>query len=700
MMEHCVKLAVVLILLNFYLISAFSHDENRRVIEFEKEFSNTVGIDQDTSYPINDNGGFAHKFNGIGGLSGGGATSRLLVNYAEPYRSQILDFLFKPNFAASLHILKVEIGGDAQSTEGTEATHMRSENEENYTRGYEWWLMKEAKARNPDITLIGLPWTWPSWIGQGTVLPYENKTLTATYIMKWVKGAKEHHGLAINYVGIWNERPYNVEYIKTLRKVLDENGFSDVGIIASDNSFIPTSESILHDGDLAKAVEVIGAHYPGTYSGTVAQETKKPLWASEDYSTFNDAVGAGCWARILNQNYVNGNITATIAWNLIASYYDDLPYKRCSLLTANEPWSGHYEQVGPLWVTAHTTQFTKPGWYYLKTTGHLSKGGSYAALTDGKGNLTIVIETLSHDQSICIRPPLPSYDVADQNVTLTLGGSFKGVVKVLNMWQSQLGQASTIDSMFVNKGKVTVGSEGEISLFVPTNMLITLSTINTAMKGSYPMPPASAAFPLPYTDTFESNGFSEAYNFADQSGKFETYYNASAMDDHKWTLRQVVTARPVTWCDDPDLGFTVIGDYSWSNVAVSVDVKPEDTYGVFVALRVDKGGCDAREASGLFLWFMTNRSWVLTTDIMRENRLQRCAIGWECWVTEFQEQEWNQVTLEVSKDTNVVAYLNGAKILEHTIKKEDAVPANGFAALGTASFGKAQYDSFTVKPSS
>lgn len=32
---------------------------------------------------------------------------------------------------------------------------MRYENDENYYRGYEWWLMKEAKKRNPNITLIG-----------------------------------------------------------------------------------------------------------------------------------------------------------------------------------------------------------------------------------------------------------------------------------------------------------------------------------------------------------------------------------------------------------------------------------------------------------------------------------------------------------------------------------------------------------------
>lgn len=44
---------------------------------------------------------------------------------------------------------------------------------------------------------------------------------------------------------------------------------------------------------------------------------------------------------------------------------------------------------------AHTTQFTQPGWTYLQTVGHLAQGGSYVALTDGKGNLTVVIETMA-----------------------------------------------------------------------------------------------------------------------------------------------------------------------------------------------------------------------------------------------------------------------------------------------------------------
>lgn len=56
-----------------------------------------------------------HVFDGIGALSAG-ASSRLLFDYPDPQRSDILDLLFKPDFGAALHILKVEIGGDAQST--------------------------------------------------------------------------------------------------------------------------------------------------------------------------------------------------------------------------------------------------------------------------------------------------------------------------------------------------------------------------------------------------------------------------------------------------------------------------------------------------------------------------------------------------------------------------------------------------------
>ena len=54
------------------------------------------------------------SFDGVGGLSGGGATSTFLLAYKEPQRSQILDWMFKPDHGAGLNILKVEVGSDDQ----------------------------------------------------------------------------------------------------------------------------------------------------------------------------------------------------------------------------------------------------------------------------------------------------------------------------------------------------------------------------------------------------------------------------------------------------------------------------------------------------------------------------------------------------------------------------------------------------------
>ena len=46
------------------------------------------------------------RFDGLGAISGGGATTRLLYDYPEPQRGYVLDYLFLPNFGASLHMLK------------------------------------------------------------------------------------------------------------------------------------------------------------------------------------------------------------------------------------------------------------------------------------------------------------------------------------------------------------------------------------------------------------------------------------------------------------------------------------------------------------------------------------------------------------------------------------------------------------------
>ncbi|KAM4541625.1 galactocerebrosidase-like isoform 2-T2 [Odontesthes bonariensis] len=638
------------------------------------------------AYPLGDEAGLGRVFDGIGGLSGGGATSRLLVNYAEPYRSQILDYLFKPNFGASLHILKVEIGGDAQTTDGTEPSHMHYENDENYFRGYEWWLMKEAKKRNPDITLIGLPWAFPGWVGHGKNWPYDFPDITATYVVNWILGAKQYHDLDIQYVGIWNERQFDVKYIKVLRNMLDRTGLTGVGIIAADGDW-SVANSMISDPYLNDSVEVIGAHYPGTTTLAQALKTQKKLWSSEDYSTFNDEVGGGCWARILNQNYVNGHMTSTISWNLVASYYEELPFGRDGLMTAQEPWSGNYVVESPIWITAHSTQFAQPGWTYLQTVGHLTQGGSYVALTDRKGNLTVVIETMTHDHSVCIRPPLPPFSVTPQNATFQLKGSFASITE-LQVWRSQF-NFQTKQPSFLEKLPPVKLVNGSFTLNLSEDEVYTLTTVTMGRKGRHPEPPPSARFPKVYKDDFNVRNppFSEAPHFADQTGVFEYHANLSDPGAHVFTLRQVVMQRPVTWATDADQTVSVIGDYRWQNVTVTCDVFMESVRGggAFVAARVDKGGQAVRSAKGVFFWVFTDGTYKVTNDLAGQTVLAEGRAGTGAHV-------WHTLSLTV-QGQSASGTLDGTPLWKNVVVP---TPKNGWAAIGTRSFELAQFDNFAV----
>ncbi|XP_026560081.1 galactocerebrosidase [Pseudonaja textilis] len=608
---------------------------------------------QSDDYWLDDAVGLGRQFDGIGAVSGGGATSRLLVNYQEPYRSQILDYLFKPNFGASLQLLKVEIGGDAQSTDGTEPSHMHYENDENYFRGYQWWLMKEAKKRNPFIKLIGLPWAFPGWIGRGMDWPYDYPDVTAYYIISWIIGAKKYHDLDIDYIGIWNERSFNSKYIKILRYTLDKQDLHRVQIIASDYLWEPISFFMLTDSELHEAISVIGAHYPGTETVKNAQLTQKKLWSSEDYSTFNNEVGASCWARILNQNYVNGNMTATLAWNLVASYYEELPFGRCGLMTAQEPWSGHYSVNSPIWITAHN--FVKK----------------------------------NHSHSECIRPPLPSYVVSPQKAVFHLKGSFNKL-KSLQMWYSKLDFSTANSTLFQSFGAKNI-SEGILTLSLGLDEIYTLTTLTTGHKSSSSEPPPSQRFPSTYKDDFNIRNppFSEAPYFADQTGVFEYFINASDPGEHVFTLRQVVTQRPITWVMDAVNTISIIGSYKWVNFIITCDIYIESNKGgAFIAGRISKAGIYVASAKGIFFWVFPDGTYQVTGDLAGNEILMKGLSG-------VQANRWHTLTL-ILKGSNISGMLNGYPLWENVTTHS---PENGWAAIGTHSFELTQFDNFHVEAS-
>jgi len=573
------------------------------------------------------------KFDGIGGLSGGGATTRLLVDYEPKVRDHVLDLLFKPKYGASLQILKHEIGGDTWSGCGTEPSHMRSPEDESYNRGYEWWLMEQAEKRHPGIIGYGLPWGFPAWVA---AKPNAGKTpwnppyptpgfspltnATANYIAKWVQGAKQHHGHEIQYVGLWNERIYTTDYIKALRRELDIHGAQHTKIVVSDNG--PGEDAtILHqmedDPELRNFVDVIGIHYPqGSVVSAAAVASGITLWSSEESSTIDNERGAGCWARVSNWNYVYGNMTASIMWNLVSSYYERLFFYGDSFMDASEPWSGNYTIKDPIWAAAHTTQFTERGWEYLKHgagAGALDKGGTYVTfISPDRMDFSIVIETFNKNHSLCIRNN-PDYDwaVSEQVVHLQLRNLpvtelADSAPRPLHVWKSCFFAPAPFS--FQQLQDMVVNASGYINFVIEPDCILTITTTTGQSKaGGVQHSIPSTPFPIPYNDNFEGiQDDKMAKYFSDMAGSFSV--NASAQ-----ALQQRVLASPsmagTGWGpQDSVQPISIIGTYSLHDYEVSASVVilrgPSHTYdhrsfsqtNAMVAVRVGgaltEGECD------------------------------------------------------------------------------------------------------------
>eukprot|EP01116_Phalansterium_solitarium_P015450 TRINITY_DN3414_c0_g1_i1.p1 TRINITY_DN3414_c0_g1~~TRINITY_DN3414_c0_g1_i1.p1 ORF type:complete len:762 (+),score=180.62 TRINITY_DN3414_c0_g1_i1:87-2372(+) len=568
-------------------------------------------------------------FDGIGALSAG-ASSRLLIDYVEPQRSQILDYLFTPNFGANLHIIKVEIGGDCQSTDGTEPSHMHYRDDLSCTRGYESWLMQEARKRNPDIITWGLSWGVPQWIGNGSYFSEDN----INYQVQWVK-CMASLGISIDLIGIWNERSWgSVDYVLSLRAALDAAGFADTHISLPDGGIdAGLTQALLTNDTFRAAVYSAGMHYPCNVKNPALAAAGVRLWASEDYSQSPTWAGASSWGRYFVNNYLTMNITSTTAWSLIWSVFDGLPYGQAGLMIATEPWSGSYNVTAPIWTSAQFCQFTSPGWIFLggQGSGTLPLGGGYVTLVPGPnqrgkrgtvGDFTLVIQTLEGggcDQAT----PSP------QNVTFSLAGHLASA-SLLYVW------STTEADWFVQQPSITpIG--GQFTFFVDAGAMYTMTTLDIGRRGQYPPPPPSQPFPMPYTDDFQSYSQDTTPQFfSDQGGTFAVRTVPGTKNN---ALSQLVfdAGDSNSWVANPD-PVTLIGGASYADYSVGVSVmlpgrnRPPSTRGGLATVVA----CDATQANQRWVWNTPAAGYIQSvSDQLCLNSLGcTSSIGfWDCVTT-------------------------------------------------------------------
>ncbi len=611
-------------------------------------------------------------FEGIGAVSAG-ASSRLLMEYPEQQRREVLDYLFKPNFGAGFQHLKVEIGGEVNSTDGIELTHMRSRDDENYQRGYEWWLMEEAKRRNRDVILDCLAWGAPGWIGGGK---YYSQDM-ADYVVKFLQGAKKVHHLDIAYTGIWNETSHDTNWIKLLRRTLDQAGLQKVGVVAADdydrNGWKIVDEMIANP-ELRSAVARVGVHYRDAKSPATAHNIGCPLWSSEDGPWRGDWNGAVRLARTINRNYVTGKFTKTEIWSPVTAYYDSLPLPGSGVMRANEPWSGHYEVQPAVWAVAHTTQFAAPGWRYLDSACVLIDGGSVVALESPRGkDFSLVIETMDAKS-----PQALEFQTTDLPN------------KILHVWQTSK------EKEFEEIADIRP-TAGKFSLTVEPNCLYSLTTTSGQRKGQA-SPPVSASMPLPYKDDFSKYkpGDSPCL-FSDQSGAFEIQKRADGPGN---CLREVLRHDGIPWHSHLDpKPETIFGDLNWRDYAVVVDAQiPTNGYALLLG-RVTIVPQNDKLPNGYAFKVTGAGDWEL--------RAIRTTVGPKPWDfkttgdtgtplaqdhTELGTNGWHQLELGM-KGYEITVWSDG-KILATV---HDATHAHGQAGLGSDWSG-AEFAKFSLQP--
>jgi galactosylceramidase len=501
------------------------------------------------------------RFDGIGAVSGGGATSVLLKDYPEPQRSQVLDLLFKPKFGASMSALYVEIPGDG-TTQGTEPSHMHWRGDENYYRGYEWWLMSEAKKRNPAITLDGVAWSCPGWVGTNHFWSQD----MCDYYVKWIQGLKREHGLELDAIGCRNEKGVNEDFIKKFKATLNANGLSGVKLHGFDNwerNKFDWVKDMAQDPALKEAVDVVGNH---TMAETptpadvrkMLEEMGKPIWNTEEHVYKEDNFDCEISVvQALNKNFIESGVTKIVTWFILGSLYPIQPLPETpSVIVAHEPWSGNYRARRVLWAYAHYGQFSQVDWQYLNgACGNLTGGGTYVTLKSPGADYSIIAETKGAGGA--------------QKVTFNISGGLS--TGKLCVWRSNEGE------QFVRLDDLTpiikhLG-DGTFALTLDPMSIYTISTTTGQQKGSFADIPASKPFPFPYYDNFEGYKSAKAWGYlphylTDISGIFEL---ADRPDQTGHCLRQVIGEKAQSWSVEW-MPYTVLGDKDWKDYEVSVDL--------------------------------------------------------------------------------------------------------------------------------
>lgn len=599
-------------------------------------------------------------FLGIGGVTSNGMT-KLLHEYPEDQREDILAFLFEPKFGAALQTVKVEIGSDANGTCGTEPSHMRCATDYDIGRGVGLWLAREAKRHNEHILLDAIRWGTPSWITDN-----EKKY---QYYLGFLKGAKQVFGLDFDYLAPdENEGSYSIDWVvNVLRPGLDKDGFSRVKLSGADSTEDWNIAPLLEGNpDLRQSINAVTRHYKQD-SPPLLHDCGLPLFNSEDLAPFRHSFSFALeMAYKIIRSFVSGRMVQYVMHPIIEAIYDSVPYTCKSILLASSPWTGHYEVLPGLWVVAQFTQFIQPGWRFIENACYSSPLVSYVVLEDPQtGGVSIIILNRSDEKQSL------SFLLKDM-----IGARF-------HRWET------SEKHQFVQKEGINL-EDSLLCIDVEALTICSLSTIGGQQKGCSRHPiPDETRFALPYVEDFDSYEVGRQPRFTiDQGGAFEICKGGI---DGSLCLKQVLTnyMKPLDWERRPTpMPYTILGGQELTNYQVQVDfdmeAMPEPDYEGYVLLgsrcNYASAKCDIPQCYNIRI-FHTGR-WLFSCGpiVLAAGRL-----------ASFTLCSWHRLALGC--EHNVISAFFDDRLLASVV--DEAIPS-GNVVLGSG-YNIVKYDNLVIE---
>ncbi len=602
-----------------------------------------------THITINGNGG-DREFDGVGAILGGGGNARYLVDYPAAPRRAILDYLFKPGYGASLQLLKLEIGGDGNSTDGAEPSIEHTSGQIDCNAGYEFDIARQALAIDRRLKLYGLQWGAPAWVGAGGSLFTD---ADIRYLLDWLQCAGRH-GLHISYLGGWNERDdgSHASWFARLRSALDAHGYRQVRIVAGDNRSWEYASS--------PSVAILGVHdncgYPTGLAGArttcdvarAALASGKPLWGSE-LGAMDRAVGKRCpipcapaMDRAFVREYLDARVTGALEWPALDSMPARvLPHEDQGLITADQPWSGSYRVNAMTWAIAQITQFVSPptrsarsGWRYIDSASGYMRGnrsdGSYVSFVRGdRSAWSTIVEATAGVKTT-------------QRADFSVMGGHGLAGRQVHVWASDFNPGSSPARWFRRLGDIKP-KRGRFSLTIKPGYVYSLTTTTGQGKGTASAP-RPARLRLPYHSRLATGADGEPSQLAPEDGAFQLT-RCHPPDRATTCTQQTAVSQPVLWSAHPTARhpYALIGS-DWRNYKLSVDVRVLGSGSAGLIGRYDAAATKPSQGTFDGYTFDVNTAGTFSLAIDRAGSLHSLATG----SVSFASDAWHRLALSLA----------------------------------------------------